>query len=208
MATALVSEQRTHLRAVTMLTADLSVANTSWPVTIRNLSIRGALVQTAASVDVGEAVVLSRDRHCAAGEVRWRSADSVGIMFHEPINVPDWLHSKDSSCTSRAGKRDLGSECPEADALPPDTIACRVREEIAYISRVIEGVAGLLAEDPILRVRHSSRIQDLCMSEQMLRELGVILELDCSADAVQANATGPMRHRLLRERIASLGPLP
>lgn len=202
MATALVSEQRAHRRAVTMLTANLRAANSSWPAIIRNLSIQGALIQTRADLEIGAAVVLSRGSHCVAGAVRRRCSEGFGIRFEEPVDVPAWLQSINSNST---GKRNTDDECPNAHTVSPAIILCRVREEMAYISRLIEGVAALLADDPILRVRHSSRLHELCMSEQMLRELGAVLEFDCSADAVQANATGPMRQRLLRAPIVGVG---
>lgn len=204
MATALVSEQRAHRRPVTMLAVDLRAANGSWPATIRNLSPQGALVQVSADLEIGAVVVLSRGSNHVAGEVRRRGAQGLGISFHEPITVPDWLQSIDSSSTSRTGNRNPHDRAREADTLSRATILCRVREEMAYISRLIEGVAGQLADDPILRVRHSSRIQELCMSEQMIQELAAILEFDCSADAVQTNATGPMRQRLLRASIVAV----
>lgn len=203
MATALVSEQRAHRRSVTMLTANLTVANSSWPATIRNLSVQGALVQTAAKLEIGVEVVLSRGSHDVAGAVRRRCSEGFGICFREAINVADWMQSIDTATTNRKGTREADGHA-EAQTLAPETILSRVGEEMAYISRLIEGVASLLAEDPILRVRHSSRIQELCMSEQMLQELGAILESDRSADAVQANATGPMRQRLLRAPIVAV----
>lgn len=204
MATALVSEKRTHRRAVTMLTADLTVANRTWPATIRNLSVQGALVQTPANLQIGAGVVLTRGGHRVAGEVRRSGTEGFGICFDEQINVPDWLESIDSSSTGRRGDRSSGDRHSDSHSVPPEIILSRVREEMAYISRLIEGVALLLAEDPILRVRHSGRIQELCIGEQMLQELSAIL-VDCSADAVQVNATGPMRQRLLRAPIVAVG---
>lgn len=205
MATALVSEQRADRRAIMMLNAELANANRSWPATIRNLSAYGALVETEADLEIGAAVVVSRGSRRVAGEVRRRCVEGYGICFHEPIDVRNWMQSNESSSASRGGNRDPNARCPKAHLLRPETISCRVREELAYISRLIESVASLLAEDPILRVRHSDRIQELCISEQMLRELAAILEFDCSPDSVQANATGPMRHRLLRSPIVSVG---
>lgn len=80
----------------------------------------------------------------------------------------------------------------------------RVCEETAYVSRLVEGVAELLLQDTILRVRHASPIRNFCAGEQMLRELAAVLELGCSADAVLAKVTGPMRQRLLRARMRRL----
>lgn len=204
MATALVSEQRTHRRAVTILTADLTVAGRTWPATIRNLSAQGASVQTSANLEIGAGVVLSRGDRRVAGEVCRSGTEGLGICFHEQINVPDWLESIESSSTSRRGNKSSGDGHSDSHSVPPEIILNRVREEMAYIARLIEGVASLLAEDPILRVRHSGRIQELCIGEQMLQELSAIL-VDCSADAVQVNATGPMRQRLLRAPIVAVG---
>jgi hypothetical protein len=205
MTAALVSEGRCHFRPNSMLAGSLSAGGSIWAVTIRNLSVRGASIEGEISVDIGTSVVLSRGPHQVAGEVRWQSARSVGIWFHEPVNVADWLQSVDSSGTEPAEKESSNSGGRHFDDLPSSIIASRVREEMAFVARLVEGVAELLSEDPILRVRHATRIQELCMGEQMLNELSAVLELGCSADAVFANVSEPMRQRLLRARMRGLG---
>lgn len=198
----LVAEQRTDRRAVTMLTAEITVGAATWRAKIRNISTGGALVEGVPITELGTQVVLSRGPQCAAGEVIWRGTDALAIQFNEPIDVAEWLQSGDShSRTSKPSQ--VGNDgCPHD--LPTEIIASRVREEMAFVSRLVEGVADLLSEDPILRVRHAPRIQELCVGEQMLSELITVLERGCSADAVLANATGPMRQRLLRGKMRGI----
>lgn len=202
MVAALTAEQRTHGRAVTLLTAEIKVGDEKWPARIRNISLAGALVEGIPSGDVGTQVVLSRGSAHAAGEVLWRDTDALAIRFHEPIDLAEWLESRTSSGNSM--DHDLGNIQSRHEDVSAEIIACRVREEMAFVSRLVEGVAGLLSEDPILRVRHATRIQELCMGEQMLNELSAVLERGCSVDAVLANVTGPMRQRLLRARIRGI----
>lgn len=199
MAAALVAEHRTHGRAVTMLAAEIKVGDAKWPTRIRNISIGGALVEGVPIGEIGTQVVLSRGRRCAAGKVLWRSTDAFAIQFNEPIKVAEWLQSGDSS-SGRSTHQEVGNDS-RRDDLPTEIIASRVQEEMAFVSRLLEGVADLLSEDPILRVRHATRIQELCVGKQMLTELVAVLERGCSADAVLANVTDPMRQRLLREKM-------
>lgn len=198
----LVAEQRTDRRAVTMLTAEVAVGSATWPARIRNISTGGALIEGVPVTERGTQVVLSRGQQCAAGEVIWCDPEALAIQFNEPINPAEWLRSGDSS-GERSRHREVRDDC-RPDDLPTEIIASRVREEMAFVSRLVEGVADLLSEDPILRVRHATRIQELCVGEQMLTELIAILERGCSANAVVTNATGPMRQRLLRGKMRTV----
>lgn len=74
----------------------------------------------------------------------------------------------------------------------------RLIEEIGFVSRALHGVADVLSRDAILRIRHAPRVQELCISEQMLIEIAAVLEQASKLPAVERHVTGPMRRRLLR----------
>lgn len=206
MGAALVAEQRTYRRTATMLNGEISIGDTTWPAKIRDISAYGALVQSDAMAQEGASVVLSRGPRCVAGEVRWRGTNALGIQFAEPVDVAEWLDSQDARGTGSREKNVPNHGCRNTmEVLPPDVVACRVREEMAYVSRLIDGVAELLSEDPILHVRHATRLQELCIGKQMLNELAAVLELGCSADAVLISVSGPMQQRLLRARMPGIG---
>lgn len=206
MRSALVAEQRSYRRTNTMLNGEISTGDRTWPAKIRDISPYGALVETDAIALERASVVLSRGPRRVAGEVRWRSTNALGIQFALPVDVEEWLESHDPRGTgsSQQNVPNRGRRHPK-QVLSPDVVACRVREEMAYVSRLIDGVTRLLSEDPILSVRHATRIQELCTSKHMVNELANVLDLGCSADAVLTHVSGPMQQRLLRAQMPGIG---
>ena len=203
---ALVEEQRSYRRAATMFNGEISAGDTSWPAKIRDISAYGALVQSDAIAHEGASVELIRGPRRVAGEVRWRGAGALGIRFAEPVNVEEWLECQVARGLSSRQENLPNNGCRHPqEVLPSDVIAYRVREEMAFVSRLIDGVAELLSEDPILHVRHATHLQELCMGRQMLNELINVLELGCSADAVLTSVSGPMQQRLVRAQIPEIG---
>jgi len=63
---------------------------------------------------------------------------------------------------------------------------------------VLSAVAGVLSEDPILRVRHCGRMQELSIAAEMLKQLSTVLLSDDKITTIQTCVTGPMKQRMLR----------
>jgi hypothetical protein len=71
-------------------------------VTIRNISSRGMLVQTAAGQGRGSYVEIRRGRHVIVGRVVWTSGNNFGLHTQDPVAVNDVIAEPDMSSTSYA----------------------------------------------------------------------------------------------------------
>ena len=80
-------QARTHLFVAATLYADAG----STPVTIRNMSASGALLEGAVLPDVGERIDLKRGQLRAAGWIAWRVARKAGVRLEATVHVPDWM---------------------------------------------------------------------------------------------------------------------
>ena len=190
------TESRTARRTNTLLAADALIGTTRWPVKIRNMSRFGAMVETSATVSTNSSIVLKRGAMHVAGEVRWRREGLLGVRFFEPTVVEEWLGvpireaiaSVDSIPTLPASAEDLSD----------NILTKRIAEELGYIERLIAAVAGFLGEDPILRIRHCTRIQELSMAAEMMEQLSIVLISDDKMASIESSVTGPMKQRMLR----------
>lgn len=80
-------QTRTHLFVAATLYADAG----STPVTIRNMSHSGALIEGIALPDVGERIRLKRGQLQAAGAIAWRVDRKAGVRLEASVHVPDWM---------------------------------------------------------------------------------------------------------------------
>lgn len=88
---------RTHLFVAATLYAD----RVSTPVTIRNMSQTGALIEAPALPDVGERVKLKRGHLHANGWIAWRVERKAGVRLDASIHVSDWMSRQVSAGQER-----------------------------------------------------------------------------------------------------------
>lgn len=188
-------EVRGAERKNTLFAADALVGNSRWSVKIRNISQFGAMVETDVKVDAKSAVLIKRGNLHAAGEVVWSHNGVFGIRFFEPTTPDDWLRIRVQEAVPAV---EVASDPVQADELPDAVLAQRIVEELGYVERVVATIAGALAEDAILRVRHVARIQELSIAAEMLNQLAAVIASDRKATKIAECVTGSMRQRLLR----------
>lgn len=188
------NEMRQTQRVNTLFAADAQVGSSTWPVKVRNISQFGALLETSVKVDVGSSIVIKRGILRAAGEIVWRRQSAFGVRFFEPADVEQWLGvpTRDVLPVHQEATR------KSSGALSDEVISKRVAEELAYVERIIGVAAAVLSDDPILRIRHCSKIQELCIAAENIRGLSDVLLSDDKMTSVEINITGPMKYRLLR----------
>lgn len=78
-------------RLTTFLAAQLNVADVPITVRIRNLSVSGARIEGAPSVNEGTNAVLRRGSLKVNCTVRWIRGGNCGLQFAIPINVFEWV---------------------------------------------------------------------------------------------------------------------
>lgn len=86
-----VADPRGGVRSNVFLSAALQTASGSFPVRVRNLSVRGALLDGVDLPGEGTAVRLRRGHLEVGGEVAWRSDRHRGLYFDDDIDVAGWV---------------------------------------------------------------------------------------------------------------------
>jgi hypothetical protein len=79
------TKNRRHQRSNVLLKATLEVADVSLPVTLRNLSQEGALVQGGDLPAEGECVLFHRQGLSVPSRIAWSHANVAGIEFEFPL---------------------------------------------------------------------------------------------------------------------------
>lgn len=202
---------RVEKRSTMFLAAELTDGAVKGECRIRNLSSRGAMIQTKIAAPVGTELTLERGELTANATVVWQKGSSFGLCFRGPVEVQDWLREgaplaqqayRSSSVHTYLDKHADTAASMNVQSLDELTFISRLSDELSYISRMLETVSELLVNDPFLRVRHSIRLQNLVSGQQTLLELSKIVL--CGEDkllAVETLASGPMRQRLLRRQL-------
>ncbi len=87
------TDSRRHRRSNVFLTASLEAGGVSQPVTLRNLSHDGALVQGAELPAEGDTIVFQRKGLSVRGHVAWKHAEFAGIAFHSSLSPAELLRN-------------------------------------------------------------------------------------------------------------------
>lgn len=189
------SEFRQAKRSNTLISASALVGDTTWPVRVRNLSMFGVLIESDVKVDVSSPIVLTRGRLRVSGEVAWRREGVFGVKFFEPFAVEDWLETPTKGAIA---PQVFSKEAEPIIALPDAILVQRLSDEISQLARMVGIAAEVLSEDPILRLRHATWLQELSIGEQMLSEISGVLTAQDKQTAIEQKTSGSMRNRLLR----------
>lgn len=197
MALAVQQSGRAQPRTNTFLSATALVGEAKWTIRLRNISVAGAMVESDFKPVIGSSLTICRGNLRAEGVVVWCQHETFGVRFLRPLRIQEWVSVPARLAISSAAPSPTRGDAA-SDELTNGVILQRLMDELSFISRSIEAVGDLLTNDPILRVRHASSIQQLCISSQMLNEVTLVLKSDDKCLAVEQNVTGPMRNRLLR----------
>lgn len=179
-------------RVRTLFAADAHVGDNRWPVRVRDISSRGAAIETEVALTSGTALLLSRDHLRATGEVVWRKGNRYGLRFLNPIEISLWVHAS-------AIESSLPDQIPDAQQdIDNNRILERISEEVALTARTVTFIGDILVNEPVMRVRHASAMQQLSIACQSLTELANLLKMEFNSESVRSTTTGSLRSRLLR----------
>ena len=198
-----------------LLTATIRSGGVSAPVRIRNLSVKGAMIDAKALPEPGASVVLQRLEIEMRGVVVWRTEGRCGIHFEGAASVDEWVAGRrvpaaifglgqsrvDQIQAAIRSGRDIADE-DRAVASSPELITdveARVAEELDHVQRMLEGVAGDLIDDAALVQRHSEALQRFDNACQILNQLSAILKATDRPAAIAAVNLEALRDRLLRK---------
>jgi hypothetical protein len=87
------TESRRNRRSNVFLTAALEAGGASRPVTLRNLSHEGALVQGPDLPGEGDEIVFRRKDLSVPGHVAWKHGEFAGIAFRSSLSPAELLRN-------------------------------------------------------------------------------------------------------------------
>lgn len=178
------------------------------PARVRDLSLFGARIELLKAPPIGTSILLKKGNLAAPGTVVWASTGVCGIVFNSEIPLLDWLSPNSDDHNSSDGpmrpprKKALPDIPPPMTLKDPTIIATvlpeRIADELAYLSRVIEGACANFIKNPIVLSRYQADLQALDLAASSLVQISAVLSADDPARAACDIALGSLRFKLLR----------
>lgn len=151
-------DHRDAARSNVFLTAVIEGPGGPFPVRIRNISVRGALLEASELPAEGSLVELHRAHLCAKGEVAWRDQGQCGVRFADDIVVAEWVKRAGHAGQDRVDhaiasfRRPVSTEPPGSEPQGVD--------DLRAMSATLDAICERLARSPDLSVE---------MAEEVLR---------------------------------------
>ena len=198
-----------------LLTATIRSGGVTAPVRIRNLSVKGAMIDGKALPEPGASVVLERLEVEMRGVVVWRTEGRCGIHFEAAASVDEWVAGRRApaaifglgqsrvdqiQAAIRSGREiaDEGMAVASSPEIITD-VEARVADELDHVQRLLDEVAGDLIGDAVLLQRHGEALQLFDNACQILNQLSAILKAKDRAGAIGAVNLEALRDRLQRK---------
>lgn len=195
-------DARSTPRASIYLAATLYCDGSSAPVKIRNLSATGALVESGVTPIRGALVQLIRGGLIVHGLVAWSSGNRCGLKFSGRVDVEQWRGARtnveqqrvdDIVRVVKAGAVPL--PVPSLTALPAGeaiSASCPCSaSDLQRVSKLLEQLAGVLADDAEIVKRHGPILQNLDIAMQFIAAIGAMNGQ--TADATATDLAGLRR---------------
>ena len=189
-----VSEARSAARTNTMLAATLEFDGEQHPVSVRNLSASGAMVDGRELPLQGQSVVLHRDEQRIPAQVVWTERNRCGLAFGVHVKVDSLIkrsrvsgtaapapsHQSRIDAIQRALRENktIPRFQDSEDLVGAAAVGKRLVDEIGYAQRLVERVGADLANDTYVLTRYAVVLQQLDEAEQLLRKLNGQLSAD------------------------------
>lgn len=172
-------EARGGSRTSIYLAAGLYHDGTRWPVTIRNISRVGALVEGPFIPEAGALVQLVRGGLIVHGLVAWAAAGKCGLKFSGNVDVQQWRATPGNIEQQRV---DEVVRLVKAGAVPlpvPGLIrsgpwsagrdeGAELGQHLRRAAELLEALGGALAGDLDVVSRHGPSLQKLDIAMQMI----------------------------------------
>jgi hypothetical protein len=162
------ANHRAQVRSNVFLAAALFAGESAIPVRLRNLSLRGALLEAPSLPPAGSKVRLVRGDLSAEGEIAWQKGGIAGLSFSEDIDVPQWVR--------RIGHRGQQRVDEALAALrahkPARSVDDRQKSaSLARMSAELDSICERLALFPEMNVDFAEELLKLDVLAQNLRRL-------------------------------------
>ena len=203
--------RRNAARANTYLAAILVGKHSQTPITVRNLSATGALIQSRTTLAEEVEVTLARGSLRANGSLVWREGRLGGIKFAAPINLEVWVPGatyQGQMDVDRVVAESRGIISPTHAIAEPATptekienLSERIAQELAFVCRKLDALGSELCDDPMIVARHATRLQDLDIATQVLGHLSRLLDSAEPASLLKTIGMDDLRRRLERKNV-------
>ena len=200
-----ISDKRELPRSNLFLAAVLHTRTEQATVKVRNMSPRGAMVESPVLPPPGTLIHLIRGALCSEATVIWRSDKQCGVHFSDEVSVKLWMAPPanleqqriDAVISQVKAERRPSppSESPWQRELAREALSKeQVVEDLGWVYRLIDDLAENLAEEPATFARHALKLQNLDIAMQMLAALAK----DLADDTGGPNAVSMAKLRDLR----------
>jgi hypothetical protein len=163
------TDQRSQGRSNVFLAATLHGGGAPTPVRIRNISVRGALIEGIALPPVGSVVDMVRGELRARAELAWSRGGIAGIKFTDPIDVESWVRRVGHSGQQRVDRVVAALRRP--GSLPADSQTGGRLESLRSISTALDEVCESLAATGSMSVELGEELVKLDAIAQALRRV-------------------------------------
>jgi len=164
------AESRADRRSNVFLTATLVMAGGSVAVRLRNISVRGALLDGPDLPPEGAAVDLHRGSLIAHGQIAWHTADQCGVRFDADVDVDSWSRRAGHSGQQQVDQLVELVQRPAATAAATPAPAAP-EDSLAAISADLAEACDRLAAHPDLVIACAAELQELDAIAQRLRNI-------------------------------------
>lgn len=199
-------------RANTYLAPVLVGRHAQTPVTVRNLSATGALIQSRTDLAEEVDVTLARGSLRATGSLVWREGRLGGIKFANPINLAVWVPGAtyqgqldvDRAVAESRGIEVLKPTVVEQASSPEETehLSERIAQELSFVARKLDALGNELSDDPTIVARHAMRLQDLDIATQVLGHLARLINSAEPTALLKTIGMDDLRRRLERTNVS------
>jgi hypothetical protein len=177
---------------------------------LRDLSTSGARIEGARLPGAGASVQIARGALNCSGTIVWSDKKRCGMRFDAPLDLEAWmpgLAARDQCAVDdlieavRSGDADV-LPFPLPAPPPPvpvkNLLTARLAEELAYVARLLDSLGEDLCSEPLVVMRHSTKLQDLDISAQILGHVAAVLVADPPEPAIDSIGLTALRKRLRR----------
>lgn len=167
------------MRTNMFIAALLQWGGGSTPVTVRNMSPAGALLEGATLPPPGTPATLTRGSLSASGKVAWTSERRCGLHLTGLLDVACWMarpgNSRQAEIDRAVQHVKAGGDCLTAapPPLPAPPFSCGAQQlaHIKVLEQLVADLGEALISDPETIIRHSAALQKLDLLAQGLERL-------------------------------------
>ena len=174
-------EARAQPRKNLFLAATLFYGGIRSPVKVRNLSERGAMLESSDLPMEGQVVSLVRGSLAVESVVVWRVGNRCGLAFSASVSVSQWMAPAGNSEQSRVDQnvamvRSGRAPPPTAPTAPSpmisgalaQTVTGQLLDDLGMAVRLLEDLGNDLVRHPLTVSLHGTKLQNIDLATQVL----------------------------------------